>query len=209
MGRIHRYAGTSLTVTFDGARCIHAAECVRGLPDVFDTHRTPWVRPDEASAEAVRQVVARCPTGALKVEGAAEQAKANEARLQPGGPIYCRGRLRLLDGEGGVVLEDVRMALCRCGASANKPFCDNRHRASGFADPGAVADQEVVEKPGEGGLDLQPLPDGPLQVTGPLLLRDAAGKVRYAGAETWLCRCGASGTKPFCDGSHRAAGFRG
>jgi len=207
MGRVHTYPGQQLTVTFEPGRCIHAAECVRGLPEVFDSRRTPWVRPDGAAAEAVREVVARCPTGALKVEGGEAAPAANEARVQAGGPLFCRGALRLLDAAGEPVREDVRMALCRCGASANKPFCDNRHKAAGFADPGELPGDAASAAPAGGGLEITPLPKGPLQVKGPLLLRDAAGRVRYAGVETWLCRCGASGTKPFCDGSHRAAGF--
>ncbi len=209
MGRVHTYPGKHLAVTFDTGRCIHAAECVRGLPGVFDSRAKPWVRPDEAAPEAVREVVSRCPTGALKVEGGGEAPAANEVRVQADGPLYCRGALQLLDADGSAAVQDVRMALCRCGASANKPFCDNRHRAVGFADAGELPETEVAAEPGSGGLEITPLAKGPLQVRGPVLIRDAAGRLRYAGGETWLCRCGASGTKPFCDGSHREAGFEG
>ena len=47
---IKRYMGSVIHVTFDGARCIHAAECVRGLPTVFDTKRRPWILPTAAAA---------------------------------------------------------------------------------------------------------------------------------------------------------------
>ena len=45
-----RYEGEDIEVTYDSARCLHAAECVRGLPDVFDTSSRPWVSPDDAAA---------------------------------------------------------------------------------------------------------------------------------------------------------------
>ncbi|MGW7094501.1 (4Fe-4S)-binding protein [Streptomyces sp. NPDC054874] len=62
------YEGRSITVTFEAARCEHAAECVRGLPEVFDTGRRPWIRPDGADAGRVAEVVRSCPSGALKYE---------------------------------------------------------------------------------------------------------------------------------------------
>ncbi|MFI9465365.1 (4Fe-4S)-binding protein [Streptomyces xiamenensis] len=62
------YEGRSITVTFEAARCRHAAECVRGLPEVFDTARRPWIRPDGAEAGRLAEVVRRCPSGALQYE---------------------------------------------------------------------------------------------------------------------------------------------
>jgi uncharacterized Fe-S cluster protein YjdI len=65
------YTGPVLDVSFDGEVCRHAAECVRGMPSVFDTSTRPWINPAhaETDAEAVllREVVARCPSGALEV----------------------------------------------------------------------------------------------------------------------------------------------
>ena len=60
-----RYTGREIEVTYDPVRCLHAAECVRGLPMVFDTSRRPWVEPDGADAEVLAAVIERCPTGAL------------------------------------------------------------------------------------------------------------------------------------------------
>ncbi|TDE37692.1 (4Fe-4S)-binding protein [Actinomadura sp. 6K520] len=60
------YKGRSITVTFEAMRCLHAAECVRGLPEVFDTARRPWIRPDGAPADRLSEVVRRCPSGALQ-----------------------------------------------------------------------------------------------------------------------------------------------
>ncbi|WUK33853.1 (4Fe-4S)-binding protein [Streptomyces sp. NBC_00370] len=62
------YRTEAITVTFEAGRCRHAAECVHGLPEVFDTAKRPWIQPDKAPAERVAEVVRRCPSGALQYE---------------------------------------------------------------------------------------------------------------------------------------------
>ena len=51
--KLHRYEGRGGIVTYDVKRCIHAAECVRGLPAVFDSNAKPWINPDGADAAAL------------------------------------------------------------------------------------------------------------------------------------------------------------
>ena len=60
------YQGRSIAVSFEAKRCRHAAECVRGLPEVFDIERRPWIQPDNAAADRTAEVVRRCPSGALE-----------------------------------------------------------------------------------------------------------------------------------------------
>ncbi|MEU9350890.1 (4Fe-4S)-binding protein [Streptomyces griseoloalbus] len=62
------YRTESITVTFEARRCLHAAECVQGLPEVFDTAKRPWIRPGNATPERLAEVVRRCPSGALQYE---------------------------------------------------------------------------------------------------------------------------------------------
>jgi uncharacterized Fe-S cluster protein YjdI len=64
--RLQTYETPAITVTFDPNRCIHAGDCVRGLPAVFDIRRKRWVRPELASPDEVATQVARCPSGALQ-----------------------------------------------------------------------------------------------------------------------------------------------
>lgn len=45
--------------------CEHATECVRGLPEVFDAQRKPWIMPEKASAKEIAEVIDRCPSKAL------------------------------------------------------------------------------------------------------------------------------------------------
>ena len=62
------YAGAEVDVSYDAEVCIHAAECVKGLPEVFDTKARPWIQPDNAPAGELVAQVARCPSGALQIE---------------------------------------------------------------------------------------------------------------------------------------------
>lgn len=205
--KIHKYSGAGLTVTFDSARCIHAARCVTGLPNVFDVNAKPWVQPDNASADEVRAIVAECPTGALSLEPAAAPVEENTIEIRPNGPLYVRGKVCLKSLSGEELLRDDRMALCRCGASQNKPLCDNAHREAGFRASRKLG--RLAADGGEGpagGLTIAAAPNGPLLLDGPAEIRggDESVKVRKAA----LCRCGLSENKPYCDGSHATGGFK-
>jgi uncharacterized Fe-S cluster protein YjdI len=65
------YSGPLVGVSFDGELCQHAAECIRGMPSVFDTSARPWIDPRSATtpeeADLLRTVVGRCPSGALEI----------------------------------------------------------------------------------------------------------------------------------------------
>jgi CDGSH-type Zn-finger protein/uncharacterized Fe-S cluster protein YjdI len=211
----HIYRGDGITVRYKLRRCIHAAECVRGLPRVFDTRRRPWVEPDAATADKIAEVVMCCPTGALHFErsdgGPAEPVPTdNTVTVVAEGPLYLRGDIELLDADGVVIGRDTRVALCRCGASANKPYCDNSHLRLGFDDAGALADGSAVEAPapGPGTVRVTVAVDGPLLVEGPVELRGWNASGVPVTQPISLCRCGASARKPLCDGSHRRIGFR-
>jgi len=133
------YRGSSIEVSFDLDRCIHVAECLLGLPEVFDLDRRPWIRPDAAAADDVARVVARCPSGALqyrRLDGRAEE-RHDGTVVSPirNGPLRITGELSVVDADGAS--EPLpRAALCRCGHSARKPFCDNSHLRAGFRAPG-------------------------------------------------------------------------
>lgn len=135
--RVKTYESDEVVVTFDPGLCIHARECVHGLSDVFDVEKKPWVQPEHASADAIVDVVSRCPTGALHTMrrdgGTGEEPDASVTVSEgSNGPLYIRGVVSIVDEDGGVIREDHRVALCRCGASADKPFCDGSHTEAGF-----------------------------------------------------------------------------
>jgi uncharacterized Fe-S cluster protein YjdI len=133
--RLQTYETDAITVTFDPTRCIHAAECIRTAPLVFDSRRLRWIKPELGSPELVAAAVHRCPTGALAYalpDGAAEAVEDAVIRSASGGPLYVRGGIRVETDDGRVIAEGIRMALCRCGATKNAPFCDGSHREVGF-----------------------------------------------------------------------------
>lgn len=222
--RLRTYESNDITVSYDPRRCIHSAECVRGLRNVFDPDRVPWVDPTRAEAGAIAEVVERCPTGALHYTrqdgGPTEQPDSeNVARVGPHGPLYVRGRIRI-ELPDGDVLDETRAAFCRCGMSKDKPFCDGSHEEAGFRDPGAIQGGRLVpleelpdgvaDDPASGpdadAVTFRCATNGPLRVQGPLRVEGSDGSA-VAGHKGSLCRCGHSSTRPFCDGSHRDVGF--
>jgi uncharacterized Fe-S cluster protein YjdI len=134
---VKEYATDELVVEWEPRLCFHSGNCSRLLPKVFDRDRRPWVKADEASADEVELTVSQCPSGALRtrrIRGASVLPPQRlEIRASVGGPLLVRGGVRVTDAEGNVLFEGDRAALCRCGGSANKPFCDGTHKTNGFA----------------------------------------------------------------------------
>ena len=108
-----------------------------------------------------------------------------------------------------MVIEDTRAALCRCGGSANKPFCDNTHRRIGFVAPATVTEPQTTftELPDDGRLCIETETNGPLHLTGNFTVLNDEGETVYQGTDETFCRCGGSAHKPFCDGTHAKIGF--
>ena len=212
--RIRRYEGQAITVTYDRNRCIHVKECVEGLPQVFDRHGKPWVNPEGASADEVATVVLRCPTGALKYErkdgGAAESIPGpTTIAVDRDGPLYAWGEIEIRTADGSFFLKDTRVALCRCGGSKNKPFCDGSHGDIEFADAGSLG-RSVLKMEGDSDtptLRITVAADGPLLLEGPITIVSSNGSDTASGLKGALCRCGSSQNKPYCDGSHKRIEF--
>ena len=209
---VYTYEGDGVTVTWDQKRCIHAQACVDGLPSVFDPERQPWIEPDQADPDAVEAVVPRCPTGALHLTRNGEDPEpvpeTNHISLSPNGPLLVRADAELIDSDGETLLTDTRMALCRCGRSENKPLCDGSHD-EGFEDAGHIAVDHLStpdDAAAEGPLRIRATEDGPFVVEGPVTI-EATDEATVTGHRGALCRCGASDSKPFCDGSHSDIGF--
>ena len=57
-----------IVVRYDQKVCVHAGNCVKTLPAVFDVSRTPWIDVNGATPEAIAKTVAACPSGALTFE---------------------------------------------------------------------------------------------------------------------------------------------
>lgn len=206
-GATRTYDGPEgVTVDWDAGRCLHVAACIRTAPAAFDPDRRPWVDLGAAPPEQVVAAVRACPTGALRLRD--EQAAPPEPNVvvRPDGPLYVSGSVEVVDKRDGadrVLDRGHRVALCRCGKSGSAPFCDGSHSAVGFsAGSGEVRDGEPA--PVEGALRVE-VTDGPYRVSGAPVTRPDGEVLRPAGGTCSLCRCGLSGSKPFCDGSHARA----
>lgn len=201
--------GSKLTVLFEGGRCIHSRHCVLDAPRVFLAN-TPgdWIYPDTMSAEALVGVAKSCPSGAIRYErhdgGEPESApEVNQLRIRENGPYAVHAPLVLAGKDDGF-----RATLCRCGHSANKPWCDGSHATAGFVasgEPKSSAVDPLAAR--DGTLEVTPMINGPLRVRGNLEICAGTGRTVARVTEAKLCRCGHSKNKPFCDLSHVAAGF--
>jgi uncharacterized Fe-S cluster protein YjdI len=65
---VQEYRNDKLIVRYDPAICVHAGECVRGLPSVFNVSKEPWIDVNGASPAEIIEQVQRCPSGALSYE---------------------------------------------------------------------------------------------------------------------------------------------
>ena len=130
------YATEEIVVEWEPRLCYHSRNCVRSLPRVFDESRRPWVDIDAATADEVEAAVARCPSGALRTRRLGVPAVRRQQPLElcasENGPLLVSGSVRVLAADGTVLYEGEKAALCRCGGSANKPFCDGTHKKTGF-----------------------------------------------------------------------------
>jgi CDGSH-type Zn-finger protein/uncharacterized Fe-S cluster protein YjdI len=205
---VQEYRGDQVVVRFDGAKCIHSRNCVLGNPQVFVPNAEgPWIRPDNAASEEVAAIVRSCPSGALTYErrdGGNEAAPpVNTLRVWENGPLAVHADLAI-EGQD----HRLRATLCRCGASQAKPFCDGSHKAAAFVATGEPATQESPALAvRDGPLSVRPLVNGPLMLKGALEIVSGTGRTVTRATEAFLCRCGGSGNKPFCDGTHKRIGF--
>ena len=131
------YQGKNIDVQWDSRLCIHIGECGYSSGDLFVAGRDPWCQPDLVDDENVIDVVKRCPSGALtyndKAQGENEQpAQCNTVQVVYNGPLYIQGGLHIENAPQDMPGVNYRAALCSCGQSQNKPFCDNSHLKAGF-----------------------------------------------------------------------------
>jgi uncharacterized Fe-S cluster protein YjdI len=133
------YSNDDITVVWKPDACIHSAICWRNLSKVFDPRRRPWINLEGADTEAIKAQIDRCPSGALswflkeELPTGPEHVDAETlVEATPNGPLLVYGNVRVKDAAGNEVTKHKVTAFCRCGASANKPYCDGSHQKVGF-----------------------------------------------------------------------------
>ncbi|KIL52019.1 (4Fe-4S)-binding protein [Jeotgalibacillus soli] len=129
--RTKHYTSDEIDVYFHPDRCTHVSECVKRLPSVFNPNNRPWVNPEQGTSDEIAYVIEKCPTGALeyvrKDKGIGEMPPENTIiEPQPDGVYFVTGNLHIKQDEH--TIHCTRAALCSCGLSSNKPFCDDSHK---------------------------------------------------------------------------------
>lgn len=194
------------------------ANTVLAQPSALQESDHPSAQPDpQALTQAVNATPAFESTGEkaidrwfLEQRGAKRVPKKlklpNELLVTNGGPLKMTGNITMID-EDGAVSHVNHLSLCRCGASNNKPLCDDQHLEIEFFDNGAlqrVSDWMPVNRPQT--ITVTCVKDGPLKFRGYLRIFNKKGQecITMSGA---LCRCGRSSNKPFCDSNNGCAGY--
>jgi len=145
------YSNGEITVFWKPDACIHSTVCFMKLRKVFDPAKRPWVNMQGATTQDIIDIVEQCPTDALtwkwnrnltttekevlKSEPAGEElvpTPVTEITIIENGPALIKGKFRMTKTSGEKIETAEQIALCRCGTSHNKPFCDGSHRTSGF-----------------------------------------------------------------------------
>ena len=137
--RREAYRGKRITIFDNRAICAHAGVCTDSLKSVFLYGKEPWIDPDGAAVEDVIAAVRKCPSGALSyaIDGVEGESPAHPPKVvvTDNGPYAVSGGVELANQEFGEGASREHYTLCRCGASANKPFCDGSHWRVEFRDP--------------------------------------------------------------------------
>ena len=135
---VQTYKGKELTINFNRSICAGASECVKGLSSVFKSgDGSNWIFPDEGSSENIIKTVSACPSGALSytIEG----KTSIDTRTKPSiniikdGPYAVEG-IKLEGMSVPTNFSSTKYALCRCGFSKNKPYCDYSHAQNNWKD---------------------------------------------------------------------------
>ena len=128
---IQEYQGEKIKIIFNRSICAGASKCANSYPSIYKSAAEDWINPDGASVDEVINSVKACPSGALSYEidsrKTFESHDVESVEIIKGGPINFKGKIELEDVKWSSFANKEKFALCRCGASKNKPFCDYTH----------------------------------------------------------------------------------
>ena len=129
--------------------------------------------------------------------------KKPSIKVGKNGPLVVSG-FHTLEQDNSLKVDTKEViALCRCGKSKTKPYCDGTHGKIGFSDSSEKQSIEILvpDLP-----NIKVLKDGPYFVSGSI--ESDNDQQPKANQKFGLCRCGKSKKKPYCDGTHRFHDFK-
>jgi uncharacterized Fe-S cluster protein YjdI len=144
---VKEFSNGEVTVYWRANLCIHSANCLMGMPRVFNTKRKPWINVTGADSKEIMKTVDSCPSRALTYLKSTSFTIRKKRKVKPKAPKFAKVQI-LKNGPalvtGNFIIRDSNKkkikisspvaALCRCGASRKKPFCDGSHLSVGFTD---------------------------------------------------------------------------
>ena len=136
------YSNEDITVVWKPDLCIHSTKCWKSSLTIFNPKRRPWIEMSAGTTDQIIKIVDNCPSGALSYERNNEMKDQNSqtqsqesqitVKVSKGGPYLVKGNFLFVGADGKEEMKEGSIALCRCGASNNKPFCDGAHKKIGF-----------------------------------------------------------------------------
>lgn len=132
--------GVDVTISYTPVLCTHAAQCQARAISVFNPKQKPWIQPDGGKLEEILDVMAACPSGALRVavgDKPEQHMTTGDVgiTIEKDGPYHVQN-VSLEAEFNGVGASKAKYSLCRCGLSKNKPFCDGSHYDAKWSDSG-------------------------------------------------------------------------
>lgn len=134
------YTNGEVTVFWKPDLCIHSTKCFHSLPEVFNPKIRPWVQLDKSSTDKIVETVKNCPSGALSFKYNSESINEEKPltnssvriEVTNSGPLMVTGNCVIINKDGTETIKEGKFALCRCGQSTRKPFCDGTHKTITF-----------------------------------------------------------------------------
>jgi len=132
------YTNGEITVVWKPGLCTHSAICVQTLPNVYKPKEKPWIQIENGTTEALQAQVSKCPSGALTyyMNNESQPMKTADSNVKieiiNNGPAIITGGFQVEDKTRNIEDQKDRVAICRCGLSGNKPYCDGSHRENAF-----------------------------------------------------------------------------
>jgi uncharacterized Fe-S cluster protein YjdI len=144
---VKEFSNGEITVFWKAELCIHSANCLMGMPRVFNNKRKPWINVTGADSKEIMKTVDSCPSRALTYLKSStfsirkprkkkkQKPKFAKIEILDNGPALVTGNFIIRNHKKKKIrITSPVAALCRCGGSKKKPFCDGSHLALGFKD---------------------------------------------------------------------------
>lgn len=134
----NKYGNDEIEIAWKPSLCIHSKQCWKNLPEVFNPRERPWIKAGTVETKKITDQIDKCPSGALSYTHNNPSNKTtmennqNKIEIASNGPILVHGNCEIKHADGTVETKEKMTALCRCGASSTKPFCDGTHRKIDF-----------------------------------------------------------------------------